>query len=91
MGGPRMNTLSQCARHGAAIKVTCKRCGHERYFDPSALKVWLGRGDPDLGALSFRCECGSRRFHAFAQRGVPKHLRSPLPARPKGRDDLDLL
>jgi hypothetical protein len=89
MGGPRMDSLSQCARHGAAIKVICKRCGNERYFGAAALKAWLGDGDPDLGALKFRCR--SRKIHCFAQRGVPHTILSPLPPRPKRHDDLDPL
>jgi hypothetical protein len=91
MGGPRMNTLTECARHGAAIRVICKRCGNERYFDPSELKVWLKRGDPDIAVLRFVCRCGSRRVHSFAQRGVPRHMRSPLPTRPQRHDDWDRL
>ena len=75
----------------AAIKVICKRCENERYFDPAALKDWLGNGDPDISTIKFRCRCGSRQFHSFAQRGVPHHMKSPLPPRPKRRDDLDLL
>lgn len=91
MGGPRMDSLSQCARHGAAIKVICRRCRNERYFDPAALKDWLGRGDPDISTLKFRCRCGSRLVHSFAQRGVAHDMKSPLPARPKRREDVDLL
>jgi len=78
MGGPRMNTLTECARHGAAIKVICKRCGNER-------------GEPDISILRFVCQCGARRFHSFAQRGVPRHMRSPLPMRPERRDDDEAL
>jgi hypothetical protein len=86
-----MDSLSQCARHGAAIKIMCKHCGHERYYSAAALKDWHGNGDPDISTLKFRCRCGSRKVHSFAQRGVPHHMKSPLPPRPKRREDLDLL
>jgi hypothetical protein len=85
-----MDSLSQCARHGAAIKVICRRCQNERCFDPAALKDWLGRGEPDISTIEFRCRCGSRQVDSFAQRGVPHYSKSPLPSRPRRRDDLDL-
>ena len=90
MGGVRMDTLSQAASRGASIKVICRRCQNERFFGAGALVAWFGR-DRDIGAVKFRCKCGSRQVHAFAQRGVPHTMCSPLPLRPKRRDDLDLL
>ena len=90
MGGPRMDSLIQCARHAAAVNVICKRCGNERYFSAAALKAWLGEGDRDLGSLKFKCKCGSRRVHCFGQRGVPHAMCAPLPPRPKREDDFDL-
>lgn len=43
MGGPRMDTLSQAASRGAAVKVTCRRCQNERYFGDGAAKTMIDR------------------------------------------------
>jgi hypothetical protein len=45
----------------------------------------------DISTIKFRYRCGSREFHSFAQRGVPHHMKSRLPPRPKRRDELDVL
>ena len=91
MGGPRMDTLTEAARHGAAIRVVCQACGHERYFSPSALREWWGRGDPSPDVLRFRCRCGSRRVKCWPQRGVPRYAYSKLPPRPRKPDDDDVV
>lgn len=91
MGGARMDTLSQAATRGAAVKVICRKCQNERYFSASALSAWFGHGERDIGSIAFRCKCGSRHVHAYAQRGVPHTMCSRLPPRPKRHEDLDLL
>jgi hypothetical protein len=92
MGGRRMNTLTECARHSALIEVTCRRCGRVVYFKPSKLKDWMGVGDCTPDVLPFRCSgCGSRAFRCCPARGVARTLIAPLPPRPPRPYDDDAI
>jgi ribosomal protein L37E len=89
MGGRRMNTLSECARHSALIEVTCRRCGRSAYFAPDALKHWMGLGDCTPDIVPFRCSvCGSRAFRCCPALGVSRTAATSLPSRPpRDHDD----
>jgi hypothetical protein len=68
MGGRDLRTLSELARHGADLRLTCAECGHETLVSPFKLREALGF-DADLWRLPFRCRaCGSRNVLRWAER-----------------------
>jgi hypothetical protein len=85
MTGRRMNTLSECARHSAAIEVTCQACGNQAYFSAGALREWNG-GDCEPDMLPFRCRCGSRHVRCRPERGVDPSMHAELPPRRRLQD-----
>ncbi|HEX2114223.1 MAG TPA: hypothetical protein VHM01_07440 [Alphaproteobacteria bacterium] len=68
MGGRNLRTLSELARHGASLRLTCAECGREAVLSPFRLKEALG-ADADLWKLPFQCQaCGSRNVLRWAER-----------------------
>jgi NAD-dependent SIR2 family protein deacetylase len=68
MGGRNLRTLSELARHGADLRLTCAECGHEALLSPFRLQETLG-ADADLWRLPFACRaCGSRNVLRWAER-----------------------
>ena len=68
MGSRNLRTLSELARYGADLRLTCAECGHEGRLSPFRLQETLG-GDADLWRLPFQCRaCGSRNVLRWAER-----------------------
>lgn len=59
MGSKRLDTISDYARHGYAIGVNCRACGHTAKLDARAISDdAIKRNLPrDVGAIARRLKC----------------------------------
>jgi DNA-directed RNA polymerase subunit RPC12/RpoP len=61
----RCESLADLSRHGFCLRILCPRCGHERFANPGALMLEVGRRGGSIGIASLgkrlRCtRCGTR-------------------------------
>lgn len=67
MGGKRLQYLSDIARHGLLVEVTCRGCSRVTRFRPEQLRR-RARADAEPHQLRFRCAaCGARRVRIAPQ------------------------
>lgn len=87
MGGRNLRSLSELARHGAELRLTCADCGHEALVSPFRLQEAIGT-DAVLWQLPFQCgACGSRNVLRWAEREGKRKLPPNVLAFPGSRAD----